>query len=82
MNYSSKGSSSWGFPEEGYAPAHNVSVETPAPEGVDAHSIDHILVNLMQEARTLGIPLCGEFITAARQVLAERLAHDAAAAGE
>lgn len=88
MNYSAKGSSSWKSQGEEYAPAHSASsgaapqgtaqAGPEAPQDEDAHSLDHILLTLVHEARTLGIPLCGEFITAARQAIAERLRKDAA----
>lgn len=79
MNYSAKGSSSWRSPGEEYAPAHSaVPADAEAPQDEDAHSLDHILLTLIHEARNLGIPLCGEFITAARQAIAERLRSDAA----
>lgn len=88
MNYSARGSSSWKSQGEEYAPAHSASPSgaphdsaqagPESPQDEDARSLDHILLTLVHEARTLGIPLCGEFITAARQAIAERLRKDAA----
>ncbi len=88
MNYASGSGFSWDGPREEYASAHSPAPPLGGADGeataeqADARSIDHILLNLMQEARSLGIPLCGEFIAAARQAIAERLARDAAAADD